>query len=97
MIIAADGRAEVDAVNAVIDTPRAFDLVLMDMQMPVLDGYGATRELRAAGYDRPIVALTAYATSGDRARCLEAGCDDFLSNPASLDDLAHTLAARIRA
>ncbi|MFZ5580680.1 MAG: ATP-binding protein [Pseudomonadota bacterium] len=68
-----------------------FDAVLMDCQMPGLDGLETTRRLRAQGIESPIIALTANATEGDRQACLACGMDDFLSKPFRADDLGITL------
>ena len=86
--VADDGRQAIDALDR-----DAFDVVLMDVQMPELDGLGATREIRARWPDRPlwIVAMTANAMAGDREACLAAGMNDYISKPIRPAELAAAL------
>jgi CheY-like chemotaxis protein len=92
VVLASDG---VEAVKAF--ERRPFDVVLMDCAMPVVDGYEATRRIRALEHERgghvPVVALTAHALEGDRKRCLDSGMDEYLTKPVSLHALSRLLAA----
>jgi CheY-like chemotaxis protein/HPt (histidine-containing phosphotransfer) domain-containing protein len=90
--LAVDGQEAVDLV-ARCQPGRGYDLVLMDMQMPRLDGLGATRAIRRLpqGADLPIIAMTANAFSADRAACLAAGMNDFISKPVDLQALYSAL------
>ena len=95
--VAENGQVAIDLARDRHATPdQPFDMIVMDVQMPVLDGVAATRELRAAGFTNPIIALSARAVSTDRDRCFAAGCDDFLSKPIARADLVRFLAAHLR-
>lgn len=95
--LAENGRIAVDLAEAGWRAGSPYHVILMDMQMPELDGYGAASQLRSIGYGGVIIALTAHAMRGDRERCLAAGCDDYATKPiqrASLIELVDQYAQK---
>jgi CheY-like chemotaxis protein len=77
-----NGREALDKVLS-----ESFDLILMDIQIPEMDGFQITRFLRESGVETPIIAVTAQAMKGDREKCLNAGCNDYLSKPITMNKL----------
>lgn len=92
VVMAEDGQQAVDMAAA--ERP---DVILMDMSLPVIDGWEATRQVKAQEGTRaiPVIALTAHAMAGDRERALEAGCDDYDTKPIELPRLIEKIAAVI--
>ena len=84
---AEDGLQAVELIKQQLQRESTADLILLDMQMPRMDGYQTAARLREIGYRKPIVALTADAMQGDMKRCLELGCDDYLSKPIDAREL----------
>ncbi|MDR3234104.1 MAG: response regulator [Planctomycetaceae bacterium] len=91
--LAKDGLEGVTKTVESISGGNPLDIILMDMQMPVMDGYEATRTLRSHNYTKPIIAVTAHALPGDKEKCLEAGCDGYLSKPVEPQLLKDTIEA----
>ena len=93
VMTAQDGHSAIEAVRAAQSGGQSVDVVLMDIHMPGLDGYETVRRLRAQGFGKPIIALTAAAMTSDRQKCLAAGCDDYLTKPVEaqvlIDVVAH--------
>ena len=81
VVTAEDGQIAYEKAIEAFQADESFNLILLDMQMPRMDGYTVASKLRQAGYNGPIIALTGNAMSSDRRKCLDAGCDDFATKP----------------
>jgi two-component system CheB/CheR fusion protein len=88
---AEDGLHAIQRFESDPNAAKSIDLILLDMQMPRLDGYQTAARLRQLGFDKPIVALTADAMQSDMSRCIEAGCNEYLSKPIDNAKLIETV------
>ena len=95
MTVVENGQLALEYALSATARGTPYDVILMDMQMPVMDGYTATRKLRDNGYSRPIIALTTHAMASDRQKCLDAGCDDFTTKPINRQELMRVVASYI--
>jgi PAS domain S-box-containing protein len=91
-----NGQQAMDRALAAERAEKPFAVILMDMQMPVMDGYTSTSQLRASGYRGVILALTAHTMAGDRERCLSAGCDEYATKPIHAAKLISLIHASLR-
>ncbi|MEM7230893.1 MAG: response regulator [Planctomycetota bacterium] len=91
VVVADNGLVAVEVCREYQNAGDPFDIVLMDMQMPKMDGYTATSCIRSEGFQGPVVALTAHALEGEREKCIRAGCDDFASKPIDRKTLLETV------
>jgi signal transduction histidine kinase/ActR/RegA family two-component response regulator len=93
--LADNGQVALDIILG--ENAPKFDVILMDMQMPILDGYQTTKKLRELGHALPIIAVTANAMSNDRDKCMKAGCDDFLPKPINRTKLIELIQTHLAA
>lgn len=96
LVLVENGKQAIEAVASAAASNKPFDAVLMDIQMPVMDGLDATRKLRADGYDLPIYALTAAAMTADMQKSVAAGCTGHLSKPIDVAAVIKALKSCVR-
>jgi CheY-like chemotaxis protein len=88
-------RVAQEAID-IIASGRRIDLVLMDIKMPYKDGYTATREIKCIDNSIPVIAQTAYCSEEEKRRCMEAGCEEYVSKPIDYDELRFKMAQLLR-